>query len=137
MRALIYLYLIIYVKGGSMPKSMLNVKTLYNDKELTIECANLLGLAICEARSKNEVVILKDSGEVFDPIGNVKDWGILINAMLVNGFDLALDYDGIIVNSPEGMLTFNDKSIGRRLTRSFVELHSKKQIQKEVYYANN
>lgn len=120
-----------------MPNTTSNIKKLYDDKSLTIECANLLDSFVCEARSQNEFVVLADSGEVFDPIGNVKDWGILINTMLVNGFDFALDHDGIIVNTSEGMLTFNDKNIGRRLTRAFVELYSKKQTVKDNYYANN
>lgn len=116
---------------------MSNVTMLYSDRELTIECANLLGLIVCEARSQEEYVALKESGEVFDPIKNNKDWGVVIDAMITNGFDFALDHEGIIVNTPEGMLTFNDKSIGRRLTRSFVELHSQKQIKKDVCYANS
>ncbi len=74
------------------------------------------------------------SGVHFDPVNNMTDWGVVIHGMLLMGFDFALDQDGIIVNGPAGMATFNDNNIGRRLVKSFVELYE--QTHQEALYAN-
>lgn len=116
---------------------MSNVEKINNDRELVLQCANMLGLIICEVKSQKEKVVLKDSGNVFNPIDNVNDWGVLIKAMVESGFDFALDHDGIIAQTHEGMLTFNDKNIGRRLTKAFVKLYSQENTKKDIYYVNN
>jgi hypothetical protein len=114
---------------------MSNIKHIHTDSDLVIQCANLLNLSICNQRSTTSIVVL-NGGDVFDPINNMSDWGIVINAMIKNDFDFAIDHDGIIVNSSAGMVTFNDDSVGRRLVKSFVELFPKTNNQ-GVIYANS
>lgn len=98
-----------------MPK----IEYLFTDSDLVLECAKLLGL-------KTNLSI------EFDPINNVSDWGLIINAMLDTGFDFTLDHDGIMVNGPLGMVTFNDDNIGRRLVKSFILLSEHISKQSEV-----
>ena len=114
---------------------MSNIKHIHTDSDLVIQCANLLNLSICNQRSTTSVVVLAE-GDIFDPVNNMSDWGIVINAMIKNGFDFALDQDGIIVNSSAGMVTFNDNNVGRRLVKSFVELFPKTNNQGAIYASN-